>query len=66
MNNIIFNKDILNHIENKNNSNILNEMIIKYKINDNGKVKLFGDDFVNNNKDNCKLIINGKEKDLLE
>ena len=30
------------------------------------KIRLFGDEFVKNNKNNCKIIINGKEEDLTE
>jgi len=37
---------------------------IKYKINESKIIKLFGDDFVKNNKNNCSLFINGEEKDL--
>ena len=29
------------------------------------KNKLFGEKFVRNNKNNCKIIINGKEKELV-
>ena len=28
------------------------------------KNKLFGERFIKNNKNNCKIIINGKEKEL--
>ena len=41
-----------------------NEIILHYKFNEenikDNKVVLFGDKFVNNNKENCFLIINGK------
>ena len=44
-----------------------NEIIIKYKINEDDKfIKLFGSNFVDNNKNNCKLIINNEEKELCE
>ena len=47
--------------------NILNEMTIIYSINDNeNEIKLFGNDFVNNNKENCFLSINGKNHELCE
>ena len=46
----------------------INEMIIKYKIDDNIKyskdIRIFGDEFVKNNKDKCKIIIKGKEFEL--
>ena len=42
----------------------LNSMTIKYKIdNDNilyNKLRLFGDEFVKNNKDKCFIIVDGK------
>ena len=41
------------------------EIVIRYKIK-NKNLKLFGKQFVNNNKDKCKLIINGKEQELKE
>ena len=42
------------------------ELIIKYKtdINENDKIRLFGNEFVQNNKKNCKIIIDLKEYDL--
>ena len=41
--------------------------IIKYKINNlEKKVKLFGKDFVKNNANNCKIICDNKEYDLVE
>ena len=39
-------------------------VIIKYKALDD-QIRLFGDYFINNNKDNCKIIINGKENELI-
>jgi len=42
----------------------INEIKIIYKINDNGKIQLFGEKFVERNKNNCKIIINGKEEEL--
>ena len=45
----------------------INEIMIQYKI-DNIKyckhIRIFGDEFVKNNKDICKIIINGKEFEL--
>ena len=44
---------------------ILNKMTILYKIDkDKEKIKLFGDNFVNNNKNNCCLLIEGKRTEL--
>ena len=48
------------------NKNIINEMIIIYKIENTDKIKLFGKDFINNNKKNCKIIIKNKEQDIVE
>ena len=61
------------------NINKTNEMIIIYKINDEDnednednqdedkyKIKLFGEKFIENNKNNCKIIIDNKEQDLIE
>ena len=41
-----------------------NEITIVYKITQRKIVRLFGKEFVENNKDNCKIIIEGKEYDL--
>ena len=53
------------------NNGCKNELIIIYKnikINDlnnnNSKIKLFGDKFVENNKEECKIVINGEERKL--
>jgi DNA polymerase III epsilon subunit-like protein len=54
--------DILLDIYSKMN---IDEIRIIYKVN-NGEIKLFGNDFVKNNKNNCKLIIDGKEQELKE
>ena len=45
------NEEIKNNIKNK-----LGEEM--------SKNKLFGEIFIKNNKNNCKIVINGKEKDL--
>jgi len=61
-----YNKEFLssNNIEKY---NILNEMTIIYRINDNdNEIKLFGNDFVNHNKENCFLSINGKNHEFCE
>ena len=45
-----------------NTNNIINIALIKYKKNNNQKgIRLFGDQFVENNKGNIKLTINNKE-----
>ena len=38
---------------------------LKYKL-DKNKIRLFGEHFTNQNKNNCNLIINGEEKELCE
>ena len=52
-------------IESNNVINKYNILYNIYKVNDN-KIKLFGNNFVKNNKNNCKLIIDGKEEELKE
>jgi len=44
----------------------INEINIIYNNNDDNKIKLFGKDFVETNKNNCKIVINGKEDELKE
>ena len=42
-------------------------MIIRYKIYEKDKkLRLFGEKFVENNKNNCTIIIDGKNQQLLE
>ena len=48
-----------------NKNEINNEMTIIYK-NDENKIKLFDKNFINNNKDNCYLIINNEKTELKE
>ena len=43
----------------------IDEINIIYKAKEK-EIKLFDEDFVKNNKNNCRLIINGKEQDLKE
>ena len=43
----------------------IDEIKIIYKVKDN-EVRLFDEDFVKRNKNNCKLIIDGKEQELNE
>ena len=45
-------------------TNSLNEIKIKYKINKSKEIRLFGDRFVENNKENCKIIIDNNEKEI--
>ena len=41
------------------------EILIKYKaVSENEEIRLFGNLFVENNKDKCKIIINEKEYEL--
>ena len=40
-------------------------MTIIYNIdNNNSKINIFGEDFVKNNKDKCKMIIEGHEREI--
>ena len=64
--NQLINNNIVDELDKLINNNIITS---KYNIFFNiisDSVKLFGKDFVKNNKDNCKLIIDGKEQDLKE
>ena len=42
------------------------EILIKYLINDEKKIKLFGSKFIENNKKRCKIIINDEEKEICQ
>ena len=43
-----------------------NEMILRYEIRENIKhIKILGDNFVETNKLNCKLIIDNKEREII-
>ena len=60
-------------IENNNNDNIIknfisdiNEITIRYNINNDKKIKIFGKAFVENNKDKCHIMIDGNKIDLCE
>ena len=44
----------------------LNEMTIKYIFKGDKKIQLFGGEFIKKNRGKCKLIINGKEKELYQ
>ena len=39
------------------------KIILKYK-NEKGRIRILGEGFVKRNKDNCKMIYNGEEKEL--
>ena len=54
-------KNIINKYENR-----INELSIIYNNNKNGKIKLFGSEFVNNNKGKCYLLINNKITELIK
>jgi len=42
----------------------MNELTIIYKIENNEKIKIFDENFVKNNKENCVIIVDGKEMEL--
>jgi len=44
----------------------INEINIIYKINKEEKIKIFGEEFVENNKDICKIKYDNKEYELKE
>jgi len=43
-----------------------NEISIKYNIKDENRIRLFGSKFIENNKNNCKIIIENKEQEIIE
>lgn len=43
-----------------------NEMTIRYTVKEDTKIQLFSAEFVKNNKDKCKIVINDKEHDLYQ
>ena len=55
-----------NMIEINDETNETDEIEIIYKSKEKGKIKIFGYDFVKNNKDKCKIIYNNKEYELTE
>ena len=58
-------KDDINSDNLKLKNESINEMTIRYKINENeNRIKIFGNEFVENNKNNCKIKHNGKEYEL--
>ena len=63
------NKNIINNnsMLNKDISNInKNMMTIIYNINYENKVKLFDEDFIKNNKNNCYLVVNDIKQELID
>ena len=46
--------------------NLNDEITIIYKINGESNIKIFDDTFVNNNKNNCKIIYKNQEYELTE
>ena len=54
-----------NEVKNIVKKDMMDKMTIIYNIENNlTKIKLFGDNFVNQNKNNCYLIIDGKQREL--
>ena len=53
---------ILNNFDDK----ILNEMTLIYNIENEDEIKIFGEQFVNNNINNCYILINGQKNILCE
>ena len=61
----IFIKYVINEFNKKYNKvTKANEIIIKYKVGKEDKIRIFGDDFVKNNKENFNMIINDKKYEL--
>ena len=63
--NKISNMDIQNNNNKQNENQEISDEII-YKTNNEGKVKIFGETFVKNNKENCKIIYNNKKYEIKE
>ena len=51
---------------NKKKNKYLNEIKMIYLIEDEKKIKLFGKQFIENNKNNCKIIVDNKEQEIKE
>ena len=61
----LFIKYVINEFNKKYNKvTKANEIIIKYKVGKEDKIRIFGDDFVKNNKENFNMIINDKKYEL--
>jgi len=52
-------------VSNSNNRKSNKEINLIYNINNNEKISLFGSDFVHNNKNICKMIIDNKEYEIV-
>ena len=65
-NNNNINQNNINQMENQQNNqdNISHNEELIYKPNKEGKVRIFGNYFVKNNKQNCKILYNNKEYEL--
>ena len=59
---LLINNNQINNIISNNNK--LNEMTIIYNIENKNIIRIFGDDFVSNNKNNCFLLIDGQQYEL--
>ena len=63
----IFIKYLIDELNNNEEKKNIYECEICYKIEENKKqIKIFGNEFIKNNKDNCKIIINGYEEKIKE
>ena len=61
--NILITKNKMNNISS---NNKLNEMTIIYNTENKNIIRIFGDDFVSNNKNNCYLLIDEKQNELCQ
>ena len=60
------NKEENNESEDTEINKKLNEMTIIYNVDKEKEIKIFDMDFIQNNKNNCYLIINDKKKEITE
>jgi len=59
--------NLYNNLNNISSTNLLNKMTIIYDVDNNkDEIKIFGKNFVENNKNNCYLLINNKKHELCE
>ena len=66
-NKVLFMNELIQNFHINFSVNKENEIKIEYLINEDNEdksIRIFGDNFVNNNSDNCKIIVNGKEEKL--
>jgi len=67
-----FIEDVLDKINNKpkkfsqKENQILKELKLIYNLNNSTEIKIFGKEFVKNNKNNCKIIFGGQEQEISE